>query len=199
MVNLHDRICNGELDAEIAVVVSSRKDALGVKRAQERGLVCHVLGRKAFQRDGQLDVEAYSEAMAQLISPHAPNLVVLAGFMTRLGRPLLDRFDTINIHPALLPDFGGEGFYGHHVHESVLAAGMTTSGATVHFVDAEYDHGPIILQQTVPVYPQDTADTLAERVQAAERQLYPEAISLYASGRLVRDGAAARVLPETER
>jgi formyltetrahydrofolate-dependent phosphoribosylglycinamide formyltransferase len=197
MVNIHEHIRRGELHAEIAVVVSSRKDALGLQRATEREIPCHVLGRKAFVRDGVFDVNAYSAAIVELISPHAPQLVVLAGFMTQLGAPLLERFDTMNVHPALLPDFGGEGFYGHHVHEAVLASGRDTSGATVHFVDAQYDHGPIILQQAVPVLPNDTPDTLAARVQAAERQIYPEAVALYAAGRLRRENGRVRVLAPT--
>jgi formyltetrahydrofolate-dependent phosphoribosylglycinamide formyltransferase len=198
-VNLHDHIQRGDLDAEIAVVVSSRTDALGLERAKERGLPCHTLGRKAFSRGCQFDVSAYSHALAELIAPYAPRLVVLAGFMTQLGAPLLDRYDTMNVHPALLPDFGGEGCYGHHVHEAVLASGRAVSGATVHFVDAQYDHGPIVLQESVPVLPDDTADTLAARVQAAERRIYPAAVALYAAGRLLREGGGVRILGQVDK
>jgi phosphoribosylglycinamide formyltransferase-1 len=102
--------------------------------------------------------------------------------MTRLEYPLLDKFKTINVHPALLPCFGGEGFYGHHVHEAVLDAGVKVSGATVHFADSRYDKGPIIVQSTVEVYENDTPDSLARRVQEAERRIYPEAVALIARG-----------------
>jgi folate-dependent phosphoribosylglycinamide formyltransferase PurN len=124
-----------------------------------------------------------------MISPVAVDLIVLAGFMSRLATAIFDRHPVVNIHPALLPRYGGKGMYGHKVHEAVLAAGDCESGCTVHFVDPEYDHGPIIAQQRVPVLQDDTPETLAERVQEAERELYPEAIGLIAAGRVqVRGG-----------
>jgi phosphoribosylglycinamide formyltransferase-1 len=120
--------------------------------------------------------------------------VVMAGFMTRLGAPVLSRYDVLNIHPALLPMFGGDGFFGHRVHEAVLSAGVKVSGATVHFADAEYDRGPIVLQEAVPVLEDDTPDTLAERVQSCERRIYPKAVALYARGLLKREGNRVRIL-----
>src|SRR5690606_16401348 len=99
----------------------------------------------------------------------------------------------MNVHPALIPAFCGHGMYGHHVHEAVLAAGVKVTGATVHFVDEHYDHGPIILQGCVPVLDDDTADTLAERVQAKERELYPQAIQLFAEGRLTVENNRVRI------
>ncbi|MBM3286488.1 MAG: phosphoribosylglycinamide formyltransferase, partial [Candidatus Eisenbacteria bacterium] len=113
-------------------------------------------------------------------------------FMSQIGPALLDRYAALNIHPALLPRHGGTGMYGHHVHEAVLAAGDAESGCTVHFLDPDYDHGPILAQRRVPVLLDDTPDTLAERVQEAERELYPEAIGLIAAGRVRVD--AGRVL-----
>ena len=101
----------------------------------------------------------------------------------------------MNVHPALLPSFGGKGFYGHHVYEAVLAHGCKVTGATVHFVNNEYDAGPIILQRAVAIEPDDTPDTLADRVQAVEREIYPEAISLFGQGRLQIEGQRVRVLP----
>lgn len=196
MANLHDHILRGELPAEIAVVVSSRERVLGLQRASERGIPTAALTRKPYRpADFSFDVDGYSAALAALLEPFRPDLIALAGFMTRLGAPLLDRFEIVNVHPALLPAFGGAGFFGHHVHESVLAAEVQESGATVHYVDAEYDHGPIILQETVPVLAGDTPDTLAARVQAAERRIYPRAIALIAEGRVVREGRLARILP----
>jgi phosphoribosylglycinamide formyltransferase-1 len=99
----------------------------------------------------------------------------------------------INVHPALIPAFSGQGFYGHRVHEAVLEAGVKVSGATVHFADDEYDHGPILLQEAVPVLDDDTPDSLAERVQALERRLVPEAIRLIAEGRVTVDGRRVRI------
>ena len=144
MVNLQERILQNEVNATISVVVSSRKNVLGVERAKGLGLAVEILSRKPFVKDGAFDDAAYSAALISLLSPYSPNLVVMAGFMTRLHRSVTERFDVVNVHPALLPMFGGEGFYGHHVHEAVLAAGVKVSGATVHFADAAYDRGPII-------------------------------------------------------
>ncbi|MDD5306238.1 MAG: phosphoribosylglycinamide formyltransferase [Deltaproteobacteria bacterium] len=196
MVNLAERIRGGEVPAEIALVVSSRASAAGVEKARTLGLETAVLSRKPFTRDGAFDEDAYARALADLLALARPDLVVLAGFMTRLGRAVLSRFQVINVHPALLPRFGGNGFYGHRVHEAVLAAGDKVTGATVHFSDLAYDTGPIILQEIVPVLAGDTPDTLATRVQAVERRIYPEAIRLFAEGRLVRDGDHVRILPE---
>lgn len=184
MVNLQEHILRGEVPAEIAVVVSSRSDALGVERARALGLEAHVLVRGPFGRGGVFDAAAYSAALAELLSRFSPDLVVLAGFMTRLDAPVLDRWPAMNVHPALLPAFGGEGLYGHRVHEAVLASGARTTGATVHFVDAQYDHGPIVAQEEVAVAPGDTPDDLAARVQEAERRLYPRAVAAFARGEL---------------
>ncbi|MCP4604256.1 MAG: phosphoribosylglycinamide formyltransferase [Proteobacteria bacterium] len=194
MVNLCDYIEKGELPAEIAVVVSSRKKALGLQRAEGRGISTRVLARKPFKKKGEFDNEAYSSALVELLEPFAPDLVVMAGFMTRLTNSVLHRFDVVNVHPALLPLFGGDGFYGHHVHEAVLKAGVKVTGATIHFADAEYDHGPIIMQEAVPVLEDDTEETLSERVQAAERRIYPKAIALYAQGRIERQGRRVRII-----
>ncbi len=194
MVNLQEHIEKGEIPAEIVVVVSSRKKVLGIERATQLGLDTRVLRRKPFIRDGVFDPEAYSRGLVELLEPFAPDLVVMAGFMTRLAAPVLHRFDVLNVHPALLPMFGGEGYYGHHVHEAVLAAGVKVTGATVHFADPQYDHGPIILQEAVPVEEDDTPDTLADRVQACERRIYPKAVALYARGLLKREGNRVHII-----
>jgi formyltetrahydrofolate-dependent phosphoribosylglycinamide formyltransferase len=194
MVNLHEHIARGTLPAEIVVVVSSRGKVLGLERARERSIPTEILGRKPFKKDGVFDESAYSKALVDVLEPYQPDLVVMAGFMTKLAEPLLQRYDVINVHPALLPMFGGEGYYGHYVHEAVLTAGVKITGATVHFADAKYDHGPIIVQEAVPVLEDDTPDTLADRVQAAERRIYPRAIALYARGLLKREDGRVRVL-----
>lgn len=190
MANLADAIRAGRLDAKIEIVVSSRDRVAGIERGRERGLDVHVLPRKQFQMEGIFDPDAYTAALIDLLRPRAIDLVVLGGFMSQLGRALFAHYAVVNVHPALLPRFGGAGMYGHHVHEAVLAAGETESGCTVHFADPEYDHGPILGQRRVAVLPDDTPDTLAERVQAAERELYPEAIGWIAAGRVrIEDGA----------
>ncbi len=194
MVNLQKHIERGVVPASIEMVISSRTRVLGLTRAEGFGIPTRILTRKPFRKDGHFDDIAYSEALRDILEEVSPDLVVMAGFMTRLSPPILDRFDVINVHPALLPMFGGAGCYGHHVHEAVLDAGVKISGATVHFADALYDHGPIILQEAVPVLESDTPDTLAQRVQAAERRIYPKAVALYAKGLLKREGRRVRVL-----
>jgi formyltetrahydrofolate-dependent phosphoribosylglycinamide formyltransferase len=194
MVNLLQHIEGGELPAEIVVVVSSRSKVLGVERARKRSIPTEIIGRKPFRKDSEFDTAAYSKALVDALEPYRPDLVVMAGFMTKLAEPILQRYDVVNVHPALLPMFGGEGYYGHHVHEAVLNTGVKITGATVHFADAKYDHGPIIAQEAVPVREDDTPDTLADRVQAAERRIYPQAIALYAKGLLKRENGRVRVL-----
>jgi phosphoribosylglycinamide formyltransferase 1 len=184
MVNLQEHIARGEVPARIAVVVSSRSDAPGIAKARALGLEVQVLGRKPFRREGRFDETAYSVALAELLTRASPDLVVLAGFMTRLGGAVLDRWPVMNVHPALLPAFGGEGFYGHLVHEAVLASGAQVTGATVHFVDAKYDHGTIVAQEEIEVLPGETPDALAARVQAVERRIYPRAVAAFARGEL---------------
>lgn len=199
MVNLQKHILKEKVPATVELVVSSRKKALGLERAQALGLPVAVLLRKPFVKDGVFDAAAYSAALVSLLEPYAPDLVVMAGFMTRLDKIMTERFDVLNVHPALLPMFGGEGYYGRRVHEAVLKAGVKVSGATVHFADAQYDRGPIVLQEAVPVLEDDTPDSLAERVHACERRLYPHAVALYAEGRLKRADGRVRILDKPER
>ncbi|MBN2718970.1 MAG: phosphoribosylglycinamide formyltransferase [Deltaproteobacteria bacterium] len=188
MVNLQQHIAKGLVPAQIVQVVSSRRDVAGVIRAQELGLPVHILGRKKFTQNKIFDARAYAAALVETVAPYQPDLVVMAGFMTQLAEPFLSRFQTINVHPALLPSFGGKGYYGHHVHEAVLAAGVKISGATVHFANSQYDRGPIICQEAVPVEEDDTPDTLAQRIQAAERRIYPKAVAMIAKGLVTVDG-----------
>ena len=195
MVNLQEHIERGDVPARIEIVVSSRRGVKGLERAEGVGIPTRVLTRNGFRREGGLDIEAYSAALADLLEEYSPDLVVMAGFMTRLAEPLLSRYPVMNVHPALLPMFGGEGYYGHHVHEAVLEAGVKVSGATVHFADAEYDQGPIIMQEAVEVRHDDTADTLAARVQDAERRIYPKAVAAFARGLIRVDGRRAILAP----
>ncbi|MGD0090740.1 MAG: phosphoribosylglycinamide formyltransferase [Planctomycetota bacterium] len=182
--NLFEKRESGKLSIDIIVVLSSRTDAYGLERARKRGVPALTVEKRRFPA-----TEQFSEAVFAAIAPYNPKLICLAGFMCRLRIPQEYDKRVLNVHPALLPAFGGKGFYGHHVHEAVLRAGCKITGCTVHFVDNEYDHGPIITQKAVPVLQEDTVETLAARVQAAEREIYPEAIQLFAEDRLhVRNG-----------
>ena len=188
--NLLDHIADGRLTAEVAVVVSSRADAFGLERARKAGIAAVAVPRK-----GQPDVQTFNDALHATLEPYAADLVVLAGFLSIFQPRARYAGRVLNIHPALIPAFCGEGFYGHRVHEAVLAAGVKVSGCTVHFADDQYDSGPIILQGCVPVLEDDTADTLAARVLALEHELYPRAIQLFAENRLRVEGRRVRILP----
>lgn len=174
---------------DIALVVGSKPTAYGVERAKAAGLPVAVVERKASS-----STEAFSDAIFSHCRAANVELVCLAGFLQLLRVPDDFAGRVLNIHPALLPAFGGKGMYGHHVHEAVLTYGAKVSGCTVHFVDQEYDHGPVVLQRAVEVREDDTPDTLAARVFAAECEAYPEAIRLFAEGRLRLDGRCVRVL-----
>jgi phosphoribosylglycinamide formyltransferase-1 len=169
-------------------VLGSRADAFGLERARKRGLPALCVPRKKYKTS-----EEFSAAIYTALEPYAPDLIVLAGFMCMLAIPEKFHMKVVNVHPALLPAFGGKGFYGHHVHEAVLEHGCKITGCTVHFVDNEYDRGPIIMQKAVPVLPGDTADTLGARVQEAEREIYPKAIEALAEGRVSIEGRTVNV------
>ena len=183
LLNICDEIDAGRLDAEVAAVIVSRQ-CKGIGRAEARGLAVHLVPHKEMP-----DVETYSARIVELLDAAGVELVIQAGFLSLWHIPPRYEHRVMNIHPALLPKFGGHGMWGHHVHEAVLAAGESESGCTVHFVTNEYDAGPIILQRTVPVEPGDDADALAGRVFAQECIAYPQAIRLFAAGKLsVQDG-----------
>lgn len=171
-----DRIADGTLDARIEVVISSMPDAYALERARGAGIDTHVVRWRDYEDD-----KAFSDAIAEIVDRYEVDLVLGAGFMRRWVFPPRYEGRMLNTHGALLPKFGGKGMWGHHVHEAVLAAGETESGCTVHIADHEYDHGPILVQKKVPVLPDDTPETLAARVQAAEREAYPEAVRIMAA------------------
>jgi phosphoribosylglycinamide formyltransferase-1 len=168
-----DEITARNLDAKIAVVISSRPNVLGIERARRARIPTEVVNWRTYGND-----EAFSAAVTDVLERAKVDLIVQAGLLRKYLFPEKYKGRVLNVHPALLPKYGGQGMYGHHVHEAVLAAGETESGCTIHITDEEYDHGPIILQRSVPVLPGDTPDTLAERVQAAEREAYPEAVRI---------------------
>ncbi len=179
VMNIADHIDDGRLNAEIVLVISSRGSAAGVELARRRGFD----ERVAKLSDNATEADLHDAITSWLLEKEV-DLVCLCGYlrMFRIDEPFRDK--VMNIHPALLPDFGGKGMYGEHVHRAVLASGRTVSGCTVHFVDEQYDHGAIILQHTCPVRPDDDEDTLAARVFEQECIAYPEAIKIFAENRL---------------
>lgn len=185
--NLYDTARMGALALQCRAVVSSRRDAFGLQRAAKAGVPSHVVQSRKFPNPGD-----HSREVFRVIESYAPDLVVLCGWMTFLVVPREWEERIINIHPSLLPNFGGQGMYGIHVHRAVLAARATETGCTVHFVDAEYDHGRIILQKKVWVDPaKDSPEMLQARVQVLEREAYPEAINMLASGKVRWPGRPA--------
>jgi formyltetrahydrofolate-dependent phosphoribosylglycinamide formyltransferase len=188
--NLLDRSADGRLTAQVVQVVSNRPDAFGLERAARAGVPAAVVDRR--DCDSR---EEFSGRIFDLCRRAPADLVCLAGFLQLLTIPDDFAGRVLNIHPALIPAFCGKGFYGHHVHEAVLAYGVKVSGCTVHFADNVYDHGPIILQRTVPVLDDDTPDTLAARVFEQECEACPEAIRLFAEGRLRVEGRRVRIVP----
>jgi phosphoribosylglycinamide formyltransferase-1 len=180
--NLIDRQAAGRLGGQLVGVVSSRADAFGVERARRAGLPVTVVER-ANRPHGRFAAEVWEAVRA-----FTPDLVCFAGWLHLLPIAADFRLKVLNIHPALLPAFGGKGMYGRRVHEAVLAYGAKVSGCTVHFADDTYDTGPILVQKCVPVEEGDDPDALAVRVFAAECEAYPEAIGLIAAGRVRVEG-----------
>lgn len=175
-VAIHDAIVAGKINAEIVLVFSNKKEAPGLQIAKERNLETLYINPKEYQSR-----EAYDEAIIQEIKKRNVDLICLAGYMKILTSLFCSTFKNkiINIHPALLPSFPGL-----HVQQKAIDWGVRFSGATVHFVTAEVDMGPIILQAAVPVLQNDTEDTLSERILKQEHRIYPEAVQLYFDGRL---------------
>ena len=174
--NILDEISAGRLDARVQVVVASNARSFKAERVQGSGVPVEFVERRQFET-----VEAFSEAITAVLDRYPVDLVLLAGLLQKYLFPERLNGRVLNVHPALLPKYGGTGMYGHHVHEAVLAAGETESGCSVHIADEEYDHGPVVLQRRVPVLPDDTPETLAERIFAAECEAYPEAVRLMAA------------------
>jgi phosphoribosylglycinamide formyltransferase-1 len=175
--------------ARIVVAISNNSNAGILEIARRRGIPAVHLSERQFSNESE-----FVSRLLSVLSDHYVNFIVLAGYMKRLSPRVIRAYRNaiINIHPALLPKFGGKGMYGTHVHRAVLDSGDTMTGATVHIVDEEYDHGPIVLQRKVPVEPDDTPETLAARVLGVEHEIYPEAIRLFAGGKVtIRDDNVA--------
>ena len=196
--NLLDRIADGRLNARVVGVVASRADVFGVERAKRAGVPISVVPKASGGREPPVGVTeqgahaprspGFADAVWQAVRAFAPDLVCFAGWLHLLPIPADFRHRVLNIHPSLLPAFGGRGMYGRHVHEAVLAYGAKVSGCTVHFADDTYDTGPVLVQRAVPVLEDDDPDSLAARVFAAECEAYPEAIRLIAEGRVTVAG-----------
>lgn len=186
--NLLEHIDSGQVNAEVVVVVCSKEEAFGLERARRRGIPAIAVSRKKY-RDGK----EFNDHVHAALAPYDVELVALLGFLSLFE--LRGKYEgrSINVHPALIPAFCGRGFYGRRVYEAVLESGVKLSGATVHLSDDEYDEGPILLQEAVPVLEDDTVESLAQRVQAAERRLVPQAVQLFADGRVRVEGRRARI------
>lgn len=187
--NLLEHIDSGDVNAEVVVVVSSKENAFGLKRAERRDIPAIAVPRKKHP-----DGKEFNDRLHAALAPYDVELVALLGFLSLFE--LRGKYEgrAINVHPALIPAFCGKGFYGNRVHEAVLAAGVKLTGATVHISDDQYDKGPILLQEAVPVLEDDTVQSLAERVQESERRLVPRAVRLFAEGRIRIEGQRARIL-----
>ena len=182
----------GEIpDGQIAAVISSSPDAFALERAKKAGIPGYVINRKDFASN-----QAMTVALTQQLKELDIGLVVLAGFMYILTPELIDAYPNaiLNVHPALIPSFCGEGFYGLHVHEAALAYGVKVTGATVHFVSEDCDGGPIVLQQAVPIEEGDTAEVLQRRVmEQAEWKMLPRAVALFCAKKLRVEGRIVHI------
>ena len=176
-----DGCADGRIKAKPAVLICNNPGAQAIERAKKAGMPAIVLNRKSHP-----DPEALDAAIRDTLQQAKVDLVILAGYMKKIGPKVLDTFKNriVNIHPALLPRFGGQGMYGMNVHEAVVSSGEHESGATVHLINEIYDEGPILQQLRVPVLPEDTPETLQARVLSQEHLLYPDTIAKIASGEI---------------
>jgi formyltetrahydrofolate-dependent phosphoribosylglycinamide formyltransferase len=191
-----DAMTDGRISgARTALVLSNNSTAGILEIARAHAIPAVHLSQKQYASE-----EKFGDALLDLLRSHDTGLVVLAGYMKRLPARVVAayRHRIINVHPALLPDFGGQGMFGIHVHEAVLAAHRTVSGATVHIVDEEYDHGAIVVQEQVPVLPDDTPSSLADRVLQVEHRILPRAIQLFARERVIVSGGKISIRPSQE-
>ena len=181
MQAIFDAIKAGTLDVNPVVVISNNSNSTAFERAKNVNVPRYHLSGKTHPDPEELDA-----AMYEILQKYNTDLVILAGYMKKIGNRTLNAFNgkILNIHPALLPKFGGQGMYGMRVHEAVLAAGESESGVTIHVIDDQYDNGPIIAQEKVPVQKGDTAETLAARVLKVEHTLYSQTIGKIASGEI---------------
>lgn len=188
-----DACASREIPAEVAVVIGTRSDAPAIERARNAGAPTVVISPKRFEGDDA----AYGAALLNSLRSRGVQLLCLAGYMRMLPSDVVKAYSNriLNIHPALLPLFGGKGMYGENVHRAVLESGMKVSGSTVHIVDEVYDNGPIVVQHAIPVLPDDTPESLAARILPEEHSAYVEAIRLFAEDRVFVENGIARIRP----
>jgi phosphoribosylglycinamide formyltransferase-1 len=192
LANLLEEIDRGMVPARVRCVIGTKPGIRGIEIAEAAGIPTHLIRRRDFP-----DTEAFSAGIWDTLAAYDLRLIVHAGLLSKVLIAPGWEGRVINIHPSLLPSFGGQGMYGHHVHEAVLAHGCKVSGCTVHICDDAYDAGPIVAQRCVPVRDDDTPETLAERVFAAECALYPAVIRAFAEGRIQRTGRRVTIAPGT--
>jgi phosphoribosylglycinamide formyltransferase 1 len=178
----------GLLPARIVVLISNKSDAGAIEIARAHNISTQHLSQKMFSSE-----EALADAMLEVLEKEHAEFIALAGYMKKIPAHVIQQYRNriVNIHPALLPSFGGEGMYGRRVHEAVLASGVKVSGATVHVVDEEYDRGPILLQKTVTIVSDDTPDSLAAKVLKIEHEIFPLVLKAFAEGRVKIEGRKA--------
>lgn len=182
----------GEIDADVAVVVSNVPEAFALERAKKHHIDAYAFPHKGVTR------EQHEADIIECLEQHSVDLVLLAGYLRILTPVFIDKYKgrLMNTHPALLPSFGGSGMHGLKVHKAVLDYGCKVSGCTIHFVTLDVDGGPIILQKSVQVLEEDTPETLQERVLKEEHKLYPRAVQLFAAGKLRYEGRRVRILEQ---
>ena len=178
---LAEAISKRNIEAKIVVAISNNSDAGALALAQSLHIPALHLSQKQFPSQ-----ERFTNAILSALDSHGADFIVLAGYMKKIDPAIIRRYRNkiINVHPALLPAFGGQGMYGHRVHEAVIAQRASVSGATVHIVDEEFDHGMIILQESIPVMPSDTPEALAEKVLRIEHRILPLAVELFARNKI---------------
>lgn len=178
-------IQQGYLPARVTLLISNKADAGAVELARAHNIPALHLSQKSFSSE-----DAYAARMLDVLHEHHVEMIALAGYLKRIPSAVIERYRNkiLNVHPALLPAFGGPGMYGHHVHDAVIACGAKVSGATVHIVDEEYDRGPIVIQKSLEVANDDTPESLAAKVLNIEHEIYPKALKAFVEGRVKIEG-----------
>lgn len=193
--SLIDSMEAGCINGSIEAVISDKGSAYGLERARQHNIDAVFVNKKDYE-----SIESYNEAVIKELESRGVELVVLAGYLKILSRRFIERYRNriINIHPSLIPSFCGKGYYGLKVHEAAIQYGVRVSGATVHFVDEEADTGPIILQETVGVDFEDTAESLQQKILKVEHRILPQAVKLFCEGRLEVQGRRVRIINNEE-
>ncbi len=191
---LIDACADGRINGKIAFVIGTRSDAPALERAKAANIYTSIVSPKKYENDS----DGYSATLMRILEREKIDLICLCGYMLKLPEKVVEKFPDaiLNVHPALLPLFGGQGMFGEHVHRAAIESGMKFSGCTVHFVDDRYDNGPIILQRTVEILDEDTPATLSARVLPLEHEVYVEAVKLFAEHRVYVDAGRVKILPE---